>query len=166
MDEPRYQILETKTSAMKKKLQFMATASTPTNADGISFYYEFVPEGSIAGADDPLFGKESKAWILDNESAGYMGCGGSLGNPTEWWSAQPHEKDDKGVTDDRAPTAWSTATGSPTITTSCGTAARTATMTPPPRSRPRPTPSAPTPTATTSSFRPASSSAMWPTRPS
>ena len=100
VDEPRYQILETKTSAMKKKLQFMATASTPANADGISFYYEFVPEGSIAGADDPLFGKESKAWILDNESAGYMGCGGSLGNPTEWWSAQPHEKDDKGVTDD------------------------------------------------------------------
>ena len=100
VDEPRYQILETKTSAMKKKLQFMATASTPTNADGISFYYEFVPEGSIAGADDPLFGKESKAWILDNESAGYMGCGGSLGNPLEWWSAAPHEKDDKGVTDD------------------------------------------------------------------
>ena len=100
VDEPRYQILETKTSAMKKKLQFMATASTPANADGISFYYEFVPEGSIAGADDPLFGKESKAWILDNESAGYMGCGGSLGNPTEWWSAQPHEKDAFGVTDD------------------------------------------------------------------
>ena len=100
VDEPRYQILETKTSAMKKKLQFMATASTPTNADGISFYYEFVPEGSIAGADDPLFGKESKAWVLDNESAGYMGCGGSLGNPLEWWSAAPHEKDDKGVTDD------------------------------------------------------------------
>ena len=100
VDEPRYQILETKTSAMKKKLQFMATASTPTNADGISFYYEFVPEGSIAGADDPLFGKESKAWVLDNESAGYMGCGGSLGNPLEWWSAQPHEKDAFGVTDD------------------------------------------------------------------
>ena len=100
VDEPRYQILETKTSAMKKKLQFMATASTPANADGISFYYEFVPEGSIAGADDPLFGKESKAWVLDNESAGYMGCGGSLGNPLEWWSAAPHEKDDKGVTDD------------------------------------------------------------------
>ena len=100
VDEPRYQILETKTSAMKKKLQFMATASTPTNADGISFYYEFVPEGSIAGADDPLFGKESKAWILDNESAGYMGCGGSLGNPTEWWSGGPHEKDAFGVKDD------------------------------------------------------------------
>ena len=100
VDEPRYQILETKTSAMKKKLQFMATASTPTNADGISFYYEFVPEGSIAGADDPLFGKESKAWVLDNESAGYMGCGGSLGNPTEWWSGGPHEKDAYGVKDD------------------------------------------------------------------
>ncbi len=100
VDEPRYQILETKTSAMKKKLQFMATASTPTNADGISFYYEFVPEGSIAGADDPLFGKESKAWILDNETKGYMGCGGSIGNPLEWWNANPHEKDAYGVKDD------------------------------------------------------------------
>ena len=100
VDEPRYQILETKTSAMKKKLQFMATASTPTNKDGISFYYEFVPEGSIAGADDPLFGKESKAWILDNETKGYMGCGGSIGNPLEWWNANPHEKDDYGVKDD------------------------------------------------------------------
>ena len=100
VDNPRYQVLETKTSAMKKKLQLMATASTPANADGISFYYEFVPQGSVAGKDDPLFGKESKTWILDNEAAGYMGCGESVANPTGWWSAQPHEKDAYGVKDD------------------------------------------------------------------
>ena len=98
VDEPRYQILETKTSAMKKKLQFMATAWTPTNADGISFYYEFVPKG--ADAADPLYGYESKIWVLDNDTQGYMGCGSGLGNPTEWWSATPHDKDAFGVTDD------------------------------------------------------------------
>ena len=100
VDEPRYQILETKTSAMKKKLQIMATASTPANSDGISFYYEFVPEGSIAGAEDPLFGKESKTWVLDNETQGYMGCGPDVTNPAGWWSAAPHEKDAWGVKDD------------------------------------------------------------------
>jgi hypothetical protein len=85
---------------MKKKLQLMATASTPANADGISFYYEFVPEGSVAGKEDPLFGKESKTWVLDNETQGYMGCGESVANPTNWWSAGPHEKDGFGVQDD------------------------------------------------------------------
>ena len=100
VESPRYQVLETKTSAMKKKLQLMATAKTPANADGISFYYEFVPEGSVAGKEDPLFGKESKTWVLDNEVQGYMGCGSGVGNPTEWWSAVPHDKDAWGVTDD------------------------------------------------------------------
>ena len=98
--DPRFQLMETKTSAMKKKLQLMCTASTPANADGISFYYEFVPEGSIAGKDDPLYGKESKTWILDNEAAGYLGCGESVANPAGWWSAAPHEKDGTGVQDD------------------------------------------------------------------
>ncbi|MBP5559085.1 MAG: hypothetical protein J6X71_04890 [Bacteroidales bacterium] len=100
VDNPRYQVLETKTSAMKKKLQLMATASTPANADGISFYYEFVPQGSVAGKDDPLFGKESKTWVYDNETQGYMGCGSSFAAATEWWSAVPHDKDAWGVTDD------------------------------------------------------------------
>ncbi len=102
VEDPRFQVLETKSASMKKKLQLMALAYTPDNPApvGISYYYEFVPEGSVAGKDDPLFGKESKTWILDNETAGYMGCGGSLGNPTEWWSAGPHEKDAYGVTDD------------------------------------------------------------------
>ena len=100
VENPRYLVMESKTSAMKKKLQLMATASTPNNADGISFYYEFVPKGSVAGSADPLFGTESKTWVLDNESAGYMGCGSSFATPTEWWSAAPHEKDAWGVKDD------------------------------------------------------------------
>ena len=29
-----------------------------------------------------------------------MGCGSSFGNPTEWWSATPHDKDAWGVKDD------------------------------------------------------------------
>ena len=100
VDEPRYQILETKTSSMKKKLQIMATASTPANADGISFYFEFVPEGSVVGQADPLFGVDSKTWVYDNEASGYLGCGESVANPTNWWNGEPHVKDAFGVKDD------------------------------------------------------------------
>ena len=100
VDDPRYQVLETKTADMKKKLQLMSTVYTPDNGDGISFYYEFVPKGSNAGDADPLFGLDSKTWVLDNESAGYMGCGPDFGNSGGWWSAGPHEKDAFGVIDD------------------------------------------------------------------
>ena len=100
VSEPRYQVMETKTSEMKKKIKLMATVFTPDNQDGISWYYEFVPFGSNPDAADPLFGFESKTWILDNDAQGYMGCGSGPGNPTEWWSAAPHDKDSFGVTDD------------------------------------------------------------------
>ena len=100
VEEPRFQVLETKTAEMKKKLKLMSTVYTPNNKDGISWYYEFVPKGSVIGEPDPLYGIESKTWVVDNESAGYMGCGPDVGNPTGWWSAQPHEKDNFGVTDD------------------------------------------------------------------
>jgi hypothetical protein len=98
VEEPRFQVLETKTAEMKKKLKLMSTVYTPNNPDGISWYYEFVPKG--AGAADPLFGAESKVWVLDNETAGYMGCGPDFGNSGGWWSAGPHEKDNFGVKDD------------------------------------------------------------------
>ena len=100
VDEPRYQVLETKTADMKKKLQLMSTVYTPDNADGISYYYEFVPKGSNTGSADPLFGLDSKTWVLDNESAGYMGCGPDFASSGSWWSASPHEKDSYGVIDD------------------------------------------------------------------
>ena len=100
VDEPRYFVMASKTSDMKKKLQLMSTVYTPDNGDGISYYYEFVPKGSNPGAADPLFGFESKTWVLDNESAGYMGCGPDFGNSGGWWSANPHDKDAFGVKDD------------------------------------------------------------------
>ncbi|MBR5256605.1 MAG: hypothetical protein IKV62_07520 [Bacteroidales bacterium] len=100
VEEPRYQVMETKTSNMKKKIQLMGTVFTPDNPDGISWYYEFVPKGSNPDAADPLFGLESKTWVLDNESAGYMGCGPDFGSSGSWWSAGPHEKDNFGVVDD------------------------------------------------------------------
>ncbi len=100
VDEPRYFVMASKTSDMKKKLQLMSTVYTPDNGDGISYYYEFVPKGSNPGAADPLFGFESKTWVLDNESAGYMGCGPDFGNSGGWWSANPHDKDNFGVKDD------------------------------------------------------------------
>ncbi|MBO4755443.1 MAG: hypothetical protein J5519_01650 [Bacteroidales bacterium] len=99
-EEPRCLVRESKTSSMKQKLQLMSTVYTPNNTDGISWYYEFVPKGSVAGEADPLFGLESKTWIPDNESAGYMGCGPDMGNSGGWWSANPHDKDAFGVTDD------------------------------------------------------------------
>ena len=98
VEEPRFQVLETKQAEMKKKLKLMSTVYTPNNADGISWYYEFVPKG--ASAADPLFGVDSKVWVLDNESAGYMGCGPDFGNSAGWWSANAHEKDNFGVVDD------------------------------------------------------------------
>ena len=100
VEEPRFQVLETKTAEMKKKLKLMSTVYTPNNKDGISWYYEFVPKGSVPGASDPLFGVDSKTWVLDNESQGYMGCGPDFGNSAGWWGAGPHEKDNFGVKDD------------------------------------------------------------------
>ena len=100
VSDPRFLVLEIKTASMKKKLQLMSTVYTPNNTDGISWYYEFVPKGSNAGSADPLFGLDSKTWVPDNETAGYMGCGPDFGNSGGWWSAGPHEKDAFGVTDD------------------------------------------------------------------
>lgn len=53
VENPRFLVLETKASAMKKKLQLSSTVYTPSNADGISWYYEFVPEGS-AEPEEPV----------------------------------------------------------------------------------------------------------------
>ena len=91
VENPRFQVMETKASAMKKKLQLMSTVYTPNNIDGISWYYEFVPEGSVIGDADPLYGYDSKTWVLSNDTPGYMGCGESVSNPTGWWSAVPHD---------------------------------------------------------------------------
>ena len=98
VDNPRYFVMDESTSELKKTIKLMSTVYTPNNADGISYYYEFVPQGKPKA--DPLYGYESKTWVLDNEAPGYMGCGPDAGNPTGWWSANPHDKDDYGVKDD------------------------------------------------------------------
>ena len=100
VESPRYLVVESKPASMKKKLQLVAFVNTPDNPAGIAWYYEFVPKGSVVGAGDPLYGVDSKTWVPDNETAGYMGCGPDFGNSGGWWSAQPHEKDAFGVTDD------------------------------------------------------------------
>ena len=100
VENPRFLVVESKPANMKKKLQLVAFVNTPDNPNGIAWYYEFVPKGSNAGSADPLFGLDSKTWVPDNETAGYMGCGPDFGNSGGWWSAGAHDKDAFGVTDD------------------------------------------------------------------
>ena len=100
VEEPRYLVIESKPANLKKMIQLMATVFTPDNPDGISWYYEFIPQGSVVGDPDPLYGYESKIWVLDNDAQGYMGCGPDADNALGWWSAAPHDKDAYGVTDD------------------------------------------------------------------
>lgn len=35
--------------------------------------------------------QEGKTWIIDNETIGYLGCGGSVKYPIEWWAASPDD---------------------------------------------------------------------------
>ncbi len=42
-----------------------------------------------------------KEWRIDYSVVGHMGCGPSGTDGTEWWKAQPNEKKDFGVYDDR-----------------------------------------------------------------
>ena len=41
----------------------------------------------------------SKPWHIAGSKPGHLGCGESLGNPTNWWSAAPNDKKDWGVYD-------------------------------------------------------------------
>lgn len=34
---------------------------------------------------------EGKTWIIDNETIGHLGCGGSVKYPIEWWAASPDD---------------------------------------------------------------------------
>ncbi|MGM9744096.1 MAG: hypothetical protein ACI3Y3_02710 [Candidatus Cryptobacteroides sp.] len=48
-----------------------------------------------------LTGGSQKEWRIDNSVAGHMGCGPSGTSGTEWWSANPDDKKDCGVYDNR-----------------------------------------------------------------
>lgn len=49
---------------------------------------------------DKLSGGSTKEWRIYANKAGHMGCG-PYTNPTEWWSAAPHDKDGNTIYDDR-----------------------------------------------------------------
>ena len=77
------------------------------NADGLSPDYvtkTFHIDNSIVNFDRYIryiSGGSSKVWRIDNAVEGHQACGGSVGNPTEWWAAQPDEKKDFGMYDNR-----------------------------------------------------------------
>ena len=48
-----------------------------------------------------LTGGSQKEWRIDNSVAGHMGCGPSGTSGTAWWSANPDDKKDWGVYDNR-----------------------------------------------------------------
>lgn len=101
LDDPRYLVLESKPADMKKCLKLVANLKTSGNPDGIAWHYEFVKEGSAGGdVTDPLYGKTSKAWVLDSEANGHIGCGPDQANAAGWWAAGPNEKAGFGLYDD------------------------------------------------------------------
>lgn len=48
-----------------------------------------------------LTGGSEKTWRIDNSASGHMGCGESGTTGTNWWSANPDDKKDWGVYDNR-----------------------------------------------------------------
>lgn len=48
-----------------------------------------------------IAGKESRVWRINNEVEAHQACGESIANPAGWWSAQPNEKKDFGLYDNR-----------------------------------------------------------------
>ena len=77
------------------------------NANGVSPDYvekTFHIDNTIVNFDRYIryiSGGSQKVWRIDNAVPGHQACGGSIGNPTEWWSAQPDEKKDFGIYDNR-----------------------------------------------------------------
>ena len=73
VEEPRFFVMDSKPGNMKKKLQLRADVWTSANPDGISWYYEFVPEGSEE-PDEP-----------EPEEEAYWG----IDDPTNLWRTSP-----------------------------------------------------------------------------
>ena len=61
VSEPRFFVMDSNPGSMKKKLQLRADVWTSANPDGISWYYEFVPEGSV-GPDPGPQPEEGAYW--------------------------------------------------------------------------------------------------------
>ena len=99
-DEPRFLVMDSKPSAMKKELKL--AANNAPNGDGfISWYYNFVPAVKVATPEELLAGIDGKGkvWVMDSSVKGHLGCGSTAANPVEWWSANPDEKAGFGMYD-------------------------------------------------------------------
>lgn len=96
LTNPRWRFLETKTSAIKKKMSLVI------DNGGISWKYEFIPAVKVATPEELLAGTtaEGKVWVMDSEAKGHLGCGESVENPAGWWSAGANEKAGFGLYDD------------------------------------------------------------------
>ena len=97
-NDPRFLVLESKA---KKSLK-LAANNAPNGEGTISWLYDFVPAVKVATPEELLAGTDGKgkAWVMDADSQGHLGCGPAVENPTEWWSAKPYEKSDFGMYDD------------------------------------------------------------------
>ena len=99
-DQPRFLVMDSKPSAMKKELKL--AADNAPNGDGfISWYYNFIPAVKVATPEELLAGSDGKGkvWVMDSSAKGHLGCGSTAANPVEWWSANPDEKAGFGMYD-------------------------------------------------------------------
>ena len=76
------------------------------NANGVSVgskIVEYTLENTYRDPFDPApyMKKLAKEWQWNNEVAGHFGCGPTLENPTEWWSAAANDKADWSLYNDR-----------------------------------------------------------------
>ena len=76
------------------------------NANGVSVgskIVEYTLENTYRDPFDPspYMKKLAKEWQWNNEVAGHFGCGSTLENPLEWWSAGANEKADWSLYNDR-----------------------------------------------------------------
>ncbi len=100
-DNPRFLVMDSKTSAMRKELK-LAAAEAPNGEGTISWYYNFIPAVHVATPEELLAGTDAagKVWIMDAAAQGHLGCGDSVENPAGWWSAPAFDKKDFGLYDD------------------------------------------------------------------
>ena len=100
-DDPRFLVMDSKPSAMRKELK-LAAQNAPNGEGTISWYYNFIPAVKVATPEELLAGTDGngKVWVMDSSVKGHLGCGPSVESPVEWWSANADEKAGTGLYDD------------------------------------------------------------------
>ena len=100
-DEPRFLVMDSKPSSMRKELK-LAAQNAPNGEGFISWYYNFIPAVKVATPEELLAGTDGKGkvWVMDSSAKGHLGCGPSAESPAEWWSANADEKAGTGLYDD------------------------------------------------------------------